>query len=165
MDISKQKEQFSIAFVNAIAAQAGLNNAQLAVDDDSVDLMLVGKGFDGLVRNPQLQLQLKCTSQDLIHSNKIKFPLSKKNYDDLRGDDLICPRYLVVLMIPENVEEWVGLGDNEIILRNSCYWASLRDSPESDNTSKVTVEIPVEQKLTKETLVELMVCASKGEAL
>jgi len=165
MDIAKQKEQFSIAFVNAIAAQAGLNNAQTSVDDDSVDLMLVGRGFNGKIRNPQLQIQLKCTSQNLVKDKNINFPLPKKNYDDLRGDNLLCPRYLVVLIVPEKVDEWANLGDNELTLRNSCYWISLRNSPDSTNTSNVTVKIPLKQKLTKEALVELMNSASNGESL
>lgn len=165
MDIAKQKEQFSIAFVNAIAAQAGLNNAQLSVDDDSVDLMLVGKGFSGNIRNPQLQIQLKCTSQNLVKDKTLNFPLSKKNYDDLRGDDILCPRYLVVLIVPNEVDEWANLGDNELILRNSCYWISLRNHPDSTNTSKVTIKIPLKQKLTKEVLVDLMNSASNGDSL
>lgn len=165
MDRAKQKEQFSIAYVNAMAAQAGLNNGHCAVDDDSVDLMLLGKGFDGKIRNPQLQLQLKCTSQQLVKDEVIKFPLSVKNYNDLRGENVVCPRYLVVLVVPENVADWSEQRSNELILRNSCYWMSIRNMPETCNVSSVTVEVPLKQQLTKEILLELMAHASKGEAL
>ncbi|WP_232448831.1 DUF4365 domain-containing protein, partial [Burkholderia ubonensis] len=66
MDITKQKEQFNKAYVRAIAAQAGFNPSELDVDDDSVDLELSGRGFTGVLRNPKVQFQLKCTSQDLV---------------------------------------------------------------------------------------------------
>lgn len=38
MDICKRKEQFSIAYIQAIAAQIGINHSIDVVDDDSVDL-------------------------------------------------------------------------------------------------------------------------------
>jgi len=163
MDISKQKEQFSFAYVTAIAAQAGLNKACPSVDDDSVDLILQGKGFSGKIRNPQLELQLKCTSQDLIKGNVIKFSLPIKNYNDLRGDNLLCPRYLFLLIVPDQVDEWSEQLDNELILRNSCYWVSIRNLPETKNEKKVTIDIPIKQRLTKNALLELMNLASQGE--
>ena len=59
MDAGKKKEQFNIAYLHAMAAQAGLNPSQLMVDDDSIDIQLSGKGFTGMLRNPMVQLQLK----------------------------------------------------------------------------------------------------------
>ena len=165
MDIAKQKEQFSKAYINAIAAQAGLNNAQPSVDDDSVDLVLIGRNFSGKIRNPHLELQLKCTSRELIKDDVIKFPLAIKNYNDLRGEDLLCPRYLVVLLVPDNVDEWSELRNDELVLRNTCYWVSIRTLPDKNNESTVTVNIPLSQKLTMDSLLELMRFASNGEYL
>lgn len=160
MDIGKRKEQFNVAYVCAIAAQAGLNSSPPIVDDDSVDLTLMGRGYKGKVRNPQIQLQLKCTSQNLISGSVIKFPLPKKNYDDLRGDDVVCPRYLVVLLVPEDEEAWVQHNDEYISLHNQCYWVSIKDLPERPNLTSVTVEIPLTQRLTTNNLRKLLVDAS-----
>lgn len=85
MEITQKKEQFNVAYISALAAQVGINTSKPTVDDDSVDMILIGKGFQGRVRNPQIDLQLKCTSQDLIQGDTLSYPLSKKNYDDLRG--------------------------------------------------------------------------------
>lgn len=53
MDIDKQKEQFNIAYICALAAQAGLNHSVLAVDDDSIDILLQARGYVGKpIRNP-----------------------------------------------------------------------------------------------------------------
>lgn len=104
---TKMKEQFNIAYVCAMAAQAGLNHNHPSVDDDSVDITLSGSAFPGKVRNPHIDLQLKCTSQNLISGQVIKFPLKKKNYDDLRGDNLIHPRLLVVLLVSPDKDKWI----------------------------------------------------------
>lgn len=166
MDISAQKEQFSYAYIQATAAQAGLNYSKDAVDDDSIDIRLSGKGFTGgLIRNPTIEVQLKCTSQDVIKDDVIKYPLKLKNYNDLRGDDVAAPRYLMVLVVPDKIGNWTHHLDNAMVLFNNCYWASLRFEPESKNTTNVTVEISLDQKVTAESLVRLMELASKGEYL
>ena len=165
MDINQKKEQFSVAYVNAIAAQAGLSNAKPSVDDDSIDLSLKGRGFCGKIRSPQLDLQLKCTSRDLVKDGFIRFPLPIKNYNDLRGEDILIPRYLAVLLVPELDSEWAELRDEELVLRNTCHWVSIRNLPEKNNLSTVTVEIPLAQRLTKDTLLMLMQFASEGEYL
>jgi len=156
MHSTKKKEQFNIAYVAAIAAQAGISNLSTVVDDDSIDVVLIGKGFSGKVRNPQIQLQLKCTSQNLITGSTIKFPLSLKNYDDLRGTDVLCPRYLVVLMVPENDDHWIEHDNDCMKLHNLCFWVSLKDKPSTSNSTSVTVEVPTSQRLTTQTLIKLM---------
>lgn len=165
MNSGNRKEQFNVAYVCAMAAQAGLNYATPVVDEDSVDLMLMGKGYAGKLRNPQIHLQLKCTSQDLLSGDFIKFPLPKKNYDDLRSDNVVCPQYLVVLLVPEDHEDWVQHHPECMTLHNRCYWVSIRGYPDSDNQTKVTVEIPLTQRLTTDELRHLMGQASKGIAL
>lgn len=160
MYITQKKEQFNIAYVAAIAAHAGITDVTPRVDDDSIDLMLCGRGFGGDIRNPQIQVQLKCTSQDMIQGEFIKFPLSIKNYEDLRGHNVVCPRYLVVLLVPENHEEWISHAEDCMMLHNRCFWVSLRDSPSTTNITRVTVDIPLGQRFTTEALMTLMNNAS-----
>lgn len=166
MDPQKQKEQFNYAYMCALAAHAGLNRVDAAVDDDSIDVSFRGKGYVGRpVRSPQIEFQLKCTSQDLIDGEVIKFPLSRKNYDDLRGSDFASPRYLAVLLVPEEVNAWVDHCDGNIALFNNCYWLSLRDAAATDNEVQITVSIPLAQRLTSTALLEMMNRASQGEWL
>lgn len=164
MDIGKQKEQFSLAYIYAMAAQAGLNPSIPQVDDDSIDLQLSGKGFPGPFRSPMVQLQLKCTSQDVISGEVIKFKLSRKNYDDLRGANVICPRYLVVLLVPDENSSWIEHHDAFMSLHNKCYWISLRDYPATSNDTSVVVNIPVAQRLTTSSLSQFLTLASQGGA-
>lgn len=160
MDINQKKEQFNRAYITAIAAQAGINHSKHEVDDDSIDIELIGKGFIGKLRNPRLEVQLKCTSRDLITDGFIKFPLSKKNYDDLRATNVSAPRYLMVLIVPDDHTLWIEHNDDEMLMRHSCYWISIRNYPESTNQTSITVDIPVTQKVTHETLKHLLENAS-----
>lgn len=163
MDISKQKELFSVAYLTALAAQVGLNHQVPVVDDDSIDISLMGKGYSGTVRSPQIDIQLKCTSQEVIDGDTLRFDLKLKNYNDLRGDDVGNSRYLMVLVVPNAPEEWASIEDNCLTLKNSFYWTSLRFEPETENKSQVRVEIPLVQKVTSKTLLCLMKKASQGE--
>ena len=156
-----QKEQFNVAYINALAAQAGINRGRTEVDDDSVDVFLTGKGYAGKIRNPQIQLQLKCTSQDFFAGSVLRFPLNRKNYDDLRGCNVLCPRYLVVLVVPKDETTWIEHADDGMILRHTCYWVSIRDLPDSANQT-ITVDVPLAQRLTASGLKTMMQHASHG---
>lgn len=166
MDPQKQKEQFNYAYVCALAAQAGLNPVTADVDDDSIDLSFKSKGYIGRsIRSPQIEFQLKCSSQDLVDGEVIKFPLSVKNYNDLRGSDFAAPRYLAVLLVPNEVDNWVAHNEHHIALFNNCYWLSLRDAAPTENEAQITVAIPVAQRLTSTILRNMMDRASDGEWL
>lgn len=165
MDPSRQKEEFQYAYVAALAAHAGLNRGDFRVDNDSVDVTFQGRGFVAPYRNPQIQLQLKCTSRGLISGGVIKYPLPKKNYDDLRGDDVVVPRYLAILVVPDQVAEWVLHHEDCVALHNLCFWVSLRDAPASSNTTNVTVDVPMSQRLTTNVLRDMIVAASHGRSV
>jgi hypothetical protein len=79
---TQQKEQFSIAYLRAVAAVAGYNIANVEVDDDSIDIGLRGNRRDGTFRKaPVVDLQAKCTASDDGQGRYLPFDLSIKNYD------------------------------------------------------------------------------------
>lgn len=167
MDQQRQKEEFQYAYVCALAAHAGLNRGDFRVDDDSIDITFQAKGDfgPGRIRSPMIQIQLKCSSQDLIADDVIKFPLKIKNYNDLRGEEVVVPRYLAVLLVPDDLEQWIANHDDHIALFKSCHWLSLRHYGPTDNEASVTVDIPLTQRLTSATLLQMMDRASAGESL
>lgn len=167
MDPQKQKEEFQYAYVCALAAHAGLNRGDFRVDDDSIDITFQARGDfgQGRRRSPMIQVQLKCSSQDLIADDAIKFPLKVKNYDDLRGDEVVVPRYLAVLLVPNDLAQWIADNDDHIALFKSCHWLSLRNYGPTANEVSVTVDVPLAQRLTSATLWQMMERASAGESL
>ncbi len=161
MDVNQKKELFSKAFVNALAAQSGLRSSEPNVDDDSIDITLRGRGYNKSgIRCPQIDVQLKCTADDRGDSSIFKFKLPLKNYEDLRGDNFLCPRFLFVLVVPENIDDWLTHQKSYSELKHCCYWYSLRDLDAVSNATSVTINIPRSQRLTSQSLLELMESAS-----
>lgn len=163
MYTSARKERFNYAYVCALAAQVGINTADPDVDNDSIDIMFMGRDFPGLIRDPQINVQLKCTHQNLRVGENIRFKLSRKNYDDLRDPRVGAPRYLAVLEVPEHPGDWVSHVTGGTLLQSECFWVSLRGFPNIDQAS-ITVSVPLSQRLTSESLYELLTLASNVDA-
>jgi len=164
---TNKKEEFSRAYICAIAAQLGYNSGDFRVDDDSVDIMFKAK-YDGRtskIRNPHIHFQLKSTITPFSEDGCLHYPLKIKNYNDLRGDNRANPSYLVVLCVPEDENNWIEIKPEEMLLRYSAYWFSLKDKPAVKNAKSVTVKIPKLQKLDKTTFKMLMDKASEGKSL
>lgn len=155
MDENMQKEQFSNAYLRAVAAVAGFSVAKPEVDDDSVDWSLQARSRDGYRRSPRLELQLKCTAEPNIANGVLRYPLKVKNYDDLRIDTVV-PRILVVVTIPGDIKGWLDQSPEKLTLRHCAYWANLLGKPKTDNKYDVTVEVPLAQVLSVEGLRAMM---------
>jgi hypothetical protein len=139
MNITQQQEEFSDAFVLAIAAAVGCTTAKPAVDDDSVDWTLSCRLKP---RRPKLDLQLKSWTNPALTGGALSYPLKLKNYDDLRSTELSVPRILVLVTLPPSLDDWVKLTQDELILRHSAYWTCLQGLGPSTNASTVNVNIP-----------------------
>ena len=157
-------EMFNEAYLFALAAQVGINHSKKRVDNDSIDLTFEGWDYDGQIRDPKISMQIKCTSQNLRVGNEIRFKLKRKNYDDLRQTNVGTPRYLAVLEVPKEMNAWAQHMDTGMLLASRCYWVSLRGAA-FVNQDKITVGVPLSQRLTSETLNELLVRASNSEVV
>ena len=151
MTENTQKEQFSTAYVRALASVSGYKVTREEVDDDSVDITLSATGGAA----PKLDIQLKCSST--IKKTGVDFPfvLKLKNYDDLRRKTMV-PRILVVLEVPSALKDWLNEMDDHILLRHRSYWMHLLGAEEVTNETKVTIRLPTTQLFTCEKLREMM---------
>ena len=161
MDINQQKEQFSNSYVRAVASVAGCSLYRPDVDDDSVDWGLAARGGTGPILSPRLELQLKCTSRDILGSSFVRYPLNLKNYNDLRINTLV-PRILVVVLVPENLADWLVQSEDELSMRHCGYWVSLRGQLETSNATTVTIELPRSNQFTVEAVVSMFQRISNG---
>ncbi len=161
MDLNQRKEQFSHAYVKAVAAVAGFAWYKPSVDDDSIDLGLAQKGGAGTIRSPRLEVQLKCHAAPPPTEDHISFPLSLKNYDDLREPCLVS-RVLLVVLVPDMLADYLAESEQELALRRCGYWFSLRGLPASDNATSQTVQIPRTQRFTVQSLEGIMERISPG---
>ena len=156
MDLAQQKEKFSDAYLQAVAAVAGYGLAKPNPDTDSVDWIVSAHSRGDTLRRPRLEVQLKCTAQDVIRQTHLHFPLEIKNYDDLRHPNPLTPCILIVVTVPDNIEEWITQSETELSMRRCGYWVSLCGEPETLNAATVTVRVPRNQMLTPQALQEMM---------
>lgn len=156
MDLSQRKEQFSEAYVHAVATVAGYRLSPPNVDDDSVDWTIAARGGGGTLRSPKLDIQLKCTGDDDRPDDVMPFRLSRKNYDDLRWPDYQVPRMLVVVVVPTDISQWLNHTEDELALRRCGYWTSIRGRAPTPNTSTVTIDLPRTQQFTVAELTGIM---------
>ncbi len=167
MDINIQKEEFSYAYIHAIASTAGYS-FQLAprpLDMDGIDGIIAASGTSGSMRRPRLEVQVKCTSRDVLDNEGIKYPLRVKNYDDLRYDDPYITRILVVVLVPDNPDDWLRQSEVELCLRRGGYCVSLRGQPAMQNQTTVTVFIPRQNIFNTNALKTIMQRLERGEVL
>lgn len=127
-------------------------------DLDSMDGILVSDSG----RRPRLEFQLKATSQDILRNRTLYFPLPINNYNDLRIEYPRIPRILIIVLMPEEIDNWLSQTDEELCMRHCAYWISLRSRPAVLNTSSITVHIPLADMFNKEQLTDLMDRAERG---
>lgn len=163
MNLDMQKEQFSRAYVQAVAACAGFAWSIPSVDDDSVDMSLHQTGGGGTVRSPKVELQLKCEAAPSPTEDGFSRSIKLKNYDDLRDATVLVPRILVVVLVPDQITDWLGHSEAELAIRRCGYWVSLRGWPASANATGQTVQIPRAQTFTVQSLQGIMQRIGQGE--
>ncbi len=151
LPLTERKGLLGVIYLRTIAALAGYGVAPPESDYDSIDLIVSSKQG----KRHRLEFQVKCTSQVLPATDSFGFELSKKNYDDLRIDTII-PRFLFVLLVPDDMEDWVRQSERRLNLRRCGYWLSLQGHDDRSNTSSVTVRVPRRNLLTPEALRSLM---------
>lgn len=170
--LTKRQETFSVAYIGAVVAAAGYSIDKVEIDEDSIDVAIRQRGNpddpDDYPQCPILDVQLKCTFAHQPGSdNYIHFPLSKKNYNDLRREFISVPSILVVLYIPSaNETDWLVEREQAMLLQNTAHWISLRgeDALPDEQDSK-TVLLPIEQRFNIDSLREIMNRLARGEVL
>lgn len=166
MDLNLQKEEFSKAFVRAIASVAGVGCSFPEIDDDSIDVEFTMKKEFEVYRSPHLEAQLKCTAQDLVREDSIHFPLKKKNYDDLSAKKVAVPRILICILVPsDNPQTWIEQSEENLSLMKCGYWLNLKGMEGNDNSQSVTVKIPLSQTFTVQSFGEMFKCIGDGGQL
>lgn len=154
---SRRMERLSLAYIRAVASHSGFDLTERNIDVDSID----GEVISTFGRRPQIGFQAKATGRDVLAEQFVSYPLSVKNYNDLRVDT-VCPRILIVYVMPRDELEWLVSGEDALQLKHCAYWISLRGRPDTTNTSTVTVQLPRAQTFDCAQLKVMMGRAQNG---
>lgn len=151
-------ESRSRAYVQAVAAQAGLNYAVLAYDY-GIDIVLreveqVGPHYVDTGR--ALDIQLRSTAGALVTDTEVRYDLDVRTYDHLRDGQTRATRVLILLVLPSDETEWVKQTLDGLLVRGSAYWLVMRGRPAVENTATIRKTIPRNQIVTGDGLRQLL---------
>ena len=163
MDENEQKQQFSFAYIRAVAAAAGFAVSRPEVDDDSIDLQITARGDSGTISSPKIELQVKCTSQNVVKDQHIAYSLNLKNYNELRMTTPQIPRILVVIVVPADVDDWLAQSEEALMMHHCGYWVSLCGRETTTNQYTVTVHLPRNQLFSSTQLRGIMTRVAECE--
>jgi hypothetical protein len=160
-------ESLSRAYVRALAGKAGLNLSvreyDYGVDGNFDEITIrdkrrVESGFS-------LSFQLKASTQWQRDDNTVIYDLEAKTYNDLvlrRNFRMAVPCILILFALPPDPSRWLIYNEEEMRLRGSCYWDYLSGAP-TENRQSVRIRIPRQQRLTSESLLDLIEKVKTGE--
>jgi hypothetical protein len=157
--VAHSKELLSLAYIQSLITPIGLNYNEPIIDNDGIDITIRGKGFSGYYPKPQLEIQLKCAQLSAVRIDRKKrelaYDLPIHNYNELVGPNLL-PSILVLHLAPNNPSDWTYYNREGVTLRYTSYWTSLDGLKKSNNSTKITVRIPLSQQLTQKSLLWMM---------
>ena len=167
MDINLHKEEFSYAYIRAVATVAGCicERTTTPLDKLGIDLIITGLKEPQLENFPILYAQVKCTSREVINDDLIRYPLPIKNYNELRRVNRYPPIILIIVVVPELVEDWVKQTEASLCLKRCGYWQSLAGAEGTKNKENITVSLPRNNIFNPTNLEQIMQKILRGEKL
>ena len=142
------QEQLSWSYVRAVSYRAGYSLYRPEVDDHGIDGTIADPSASGMNR---IDFQLKATTVYEVNNATIGYDLRVQNYNQLiREDDV--PRILILLIMPDDADQWLTYSEDELCLRKCAYWLDLMGKSPSDNSSTKRVYIPTDNAFNQDDL-------------
>lgn len=165
------EEDLSKAYIQAVAARAGVN---LAIKDRSHDYTVDGTFHQVSYRNHKrnesgfsIDFQLKACKNVIFDEDSIRYDLDVETHNYLversrkkHSTQLI----LLLLALHEDANQWMALTEEQLVLKKCCYWATLAGAL---STNKETRRITISRQnlFTPEKLVALLEIIEQGDKL
>lgn len=160
-------EQLQEAYVGSVAATAGCSMNRISRDTYGYDVMLVRPAKPG-IEESSIYAQLKNTTT-------IKPDLKKSHFSYQFGarehmERLTAPRkgikaILLVMVTSPDQALWTTGDHNRLEMLHCCYWRSLEGVGIPEGVQKPTVHVPVENRLTANSLLQILDATDRGDSL
>jgi len=163
-------EDMSEAYLRALCAANGYTIEKRDHDNDGVDIGLVCSdkvADDSKLLSTELRIQLKSSYANIAthDDGSITYKLEVKNYKSLISTSRMVPLILVVFHMPREEAQWLEQTNDWLKIKKCAYWISLKGRDDTENAEKISIRIPAENLLTKDSLKEIMHKISKEEEL
>lgn len=140
----EKKQQFSLGFVHMVASAAGFSIKDHRTDYDGVDVTIASSADYEVHYCPQFEMQVKCTSQkDLLSDETMAWKLKAGPFRRLTNPKAYLPRFLGVLLVPQESSEWVQQDEKRLLTGSCMYWVAARGlGTLEENQQYKTVYLP-----------------------
>jgi hypothetical protein len=143
-------EHFQLGIVRSIMSANGISISRIEADYNKTDITLE---WDTGGQMRKFDVQLKSTQN--LPSNGVEpaYDLDAGTFNVLRSiEKSPVPRFLMVMELPTNFDEWAEFLPGEIQMRRRMFMKSLYSLPETKNTSTVRVSFADDELLSHNTL-------------
>ncbi len=169
LDARNLQGKFGEDYVRVLASAAGLIIYTPDKDRDGVDFLLRWPGRAGAAAFPAIDVQVKSWSSPQKSGGTWRFGgLTEVQFNKLAGHDYLVPRYLFLVVVPDDPDQYSQISADGMLLRYQGYYLSLREEAlvsEASPARRRTVYVPIGNILTVRSLRTLMLPASAPGAV
>lgn len=146
---------FGERVIDLLAASAGLVTAAWDIDVRGIDRTIGYPGDSTTSRQPHIEVQVKTWSRPHSVGDDWRYAMKVPHFNDIAGKFNV-PRFLFLVMVPDDEQRWCTVGPDSINILHSSYWACFEaDEPHTIGVSH-TVSVPKANLLTRQTLLGLV---------
>lgn len=133
-----------MGFVRMVTAAAGCSIKSHDTDYDGVDITIVASTEYETWYCPEIELQLKCTTQhSLLRDDYLEWSIKRKPFLKLTHPKRYNGAFLGVLLIPADHEQLLDLTEDGFASASRMYWEhSSRLGEIGDGLDSKTVRLP-----------------------
>jgi hypothetical protein len=160
LDSRNHQGKFGEDYIRVLASAAGLIVYTPDKDVDGVDFSLRLPARTGAAAYPAIDVQVKSWSRPQKSGGTWRFNgLTEVQFNKLAGSDYTVPRYLFLVVVPDDPRQYAEISADGMLLRFQGYYLSLSEETLIDNPNsnrKRAVHVPIGNVLTVRTLLTLM---------
>jgi hypothetical protein len=157
--LQHREECLSLAYVHALAGNAGVSLSAQRVHDYGIDGTFRSIKIVGTRRvesGYSVDFQMKATINWEHQGTDVAYDLEAKTYNDMVGRDTEATTCILILLcLPPDADDWINSDEERMILQHCCYWTRLQ-GPVTVNSSKKRIWIPRSNALTSDAIAAIL---------
>jgi hypothetical protein len=155
LDQRTHQGYYGEAFVRVLAASAGLVVSRADLDVTGEDFTIGLPGLRGTLRHPRIEVQVKSWCRPSGSASSWRYRMRIEHFNELAGDRFYLPRYLFLVVVPDDVRKYTSVAADALQLHHAGYWASFADQAPVTGARTTTVDVPRKNLLNAATLRSL----------
>lgn len=151
--------KLSEAYLEIVIHQAGCNKTSPEPEEDvGIDYHLSLPTQKDRIGRPVLDIQLKSVREHELRGkgDQIVYDCPAQNYNDLISIDALVPRILVLVIVPADLDTWVSITEERLMMEFKARYLSLKGKKESENSRSQKIDIPQKNIFNVDTLKQIM---------